>query len=125
MHAVEAGIGLRMVYALVRAAALGPVEAGGRHEAREREGVLGQLAQAVGAAAQAGVAPQAGSRPVRRARRHLARVARGRSGRLGLRHGRASRAPAEYEALRQRVRGEPVRAVEPGAGTLAYGVEAR
>ena len=43
---------------------------------------------------------------------------------LGLRQRGQRGAPAEDEALEQRVRGEPVRAVHAGAGALACGVEA-
>jgi hypothetical protein len=62
VHAVELGVGLGMVAALVRSPALLARKAGSGYEARQGEGVLGQLAQA------RCFAPQAGQAPERRAR---------------------------------------------------------
>ena len=50
---------------------------------------------------------------------------RDRRGSAGSASGREGRPPAEDEALEHRVRGEPVRAVNAGAGALAGGIQAR
>jgi hypothetical protein len=57
MHAVEAGIRVGVVCALVRSAALLPLQAGGRDEACEGKGIAGQLAQAGLVALKPGQAP--------------------------------------------------------------------
>src|SRR5829696_10428407 len=54
VEAVEAGVGVGVVASLVGAPALLPGQAGRRHRARQREGVLQQLGQPRGVALQAG-----------------------------------------------------------------------
>ena len=126
MHPVERRIGLGVVGPLVRAAALLPREAGGRDQPGEREGVVEQLAEPGRVALEARAAPERGARGLRRQRRRARlgrRTGRARGGRLG--GGRDRGAPAVDEALGERVRREPVGAVEPAARALAHREEAR
>ena len=98
---------------------------GGGDQARERERVAEQLAQAGGRRA----AARRGARAPRGWRRRGAATAGsasagasgGRRRRIGER--RQRRAAAEHEALGERVRGQPVGAVQAGAGALADRVE--
>ena len=92
--------------------------------------VAGELAQALAVALEAGVAPQRFAARAETGRRRCSsggawRGARvGRVG-VGLGERRARGAGAEHEALGERVGGQPVGAVQPGAGALADGVEPR
>ena len=81
MHEVEIPVRVGTVAALVGAAALLAGQAGGADHPRERVGILEQLGQPGGVAAQAGVAPERGARVLAglRGRLGVGRFCRGRA----------------------------------------------
>ena len=130
MMLIQCWIWLGMVGALVGAPALGAGERAAGDEAGEGVRIVEQAAKTLGAADDAGVAPQRsardgvpgdgeGSVAKRFELRRLRRAAPG----SGLGEGVQNGAAGEDEALAERVGGEPVGAVQAGAGGLADRVQ--
>src|SRR5919108_6494256 len=115
MHPVQRVVELWVVRALVSAAALPAREARGRDQAGEGKWILEYPPEAVGIPPEPGVPPE---RSARLLGRHL-RVRLGsqtrRRGRFRIVAGGERGPPPEYEALGERVRRQPVCAVQPGA----------
>ncbi len=108
----------------VAAARLAALQRRGGDRRRERVGVAAQLHQPsrVAAAGRPAARPPRGSPRLGGSKRHSGGAGRLARGDLCQRRRRG--AAAEHEALAERVRGEPVGAVQAGAGALADGVEA-
>src|SRR5947209_946598 len=121
--ALDGGFALREVAAQVRASALGALEGGKRDQADQRVGIAGQAAQSLGIALQPRTPPQRLAALLRERRRGDAH----RGGLLPeVETWLAQRRPGcprpEHEAFRERVRREPVGAVQAGARALADGI---
>ena len=116
-----------VVDALVGAAALLAREAGGaRSGGRAGTGRRAARAGPSASRRRPGVAPERGARLVGRRQRAGSSSSGAAAGRrLGVGHRRERGAAPEHEALGERVRGQPVGAVQPGAGALAHRVAGR